>query len=327
VLDNNSAHHDYWAFTTGDLFPILHSSDLVHWTSAGTAMTALPGWVVPSGDWHPWAPHVVQLSVSCPGTSSPSCYVMYYVGLSARFNANCVAVATSTTPGGPYTDHGPLSNGALDASGRPIGCGDDQGYGQIDPSVYTDPSDGRSYLYVSEDFSCPAGSSTCTTAGSTLQPTISVIPLASNLLNAVGGRTPLFDGQAGTWEAAGVAVPTVEGPMMLLHNGTYYLLYSGGNWRSSYAMGYATASSPLGPFTRSTKPILASTASVIGPGGGDTPVTGPNGGTWMLYHGYAGTTAVARSLRLDPLSWQSAAGQPDVPVIGGPTSTAQAIRP
>jgi hypothetical protein len=50
VLDLGSAHDDYWAFTTGNLFPILRSSDLVHWQSVGTAMLARPAWVVQSGD-------------------------------------------------------------------------------------------------------------------------------------------------------------------------------------------------------------------------------------------------------------------------------------
>ena len=38
VLDNGGAHSDYWAYGTGGDFPMLHSDDLVHWTSEGTAM-------------------------------------------------------------------------------------------------------------------------------------------------------------------------------------------------------------------------------------------------------------------------------------------------
>ncbi len=72
VLDNGGQHRDFWAFTTGNLFPMLHSSDLVHWSSAGAAMRALPSWVVQSGDWHPWAPSVVQFPGACPGPSPPA---------------------------------------------------------------------------------------------------------------------------------------------------------------------------------------------------------------------------------------------------------------
>lgn len=328
VLDDGGQHKSYWAFTTGNLFPMLHSTDLVHWTSVGTAMTALPSWVVQTGNWHPWSPSVIQISGACPNTTSSSCYVMYYVGFSQEYQGNCVAVATATTPGGPYTDHGPLSDGTVDAVGRPLGCGDNQGHGMIDPSPFVDPSSGKAYLYVSEDFACPPASSSCTSSNSVLQPTISVVPLASGFLSAAGPRVPLFSGDANTWESAGIATPTVEGPTMVLHNGTYYLLYSGGNWQGAYGMGYATASSPTGPFTKSTaSPILTDTKTVYSPGGGDTPVTGPNGGLWLVYHGREGSLSAPRTLRIDPFSWQPSGSGPDVPVIGGPTDSPQATIP
>lgn len=42
-----------------------------------------------------------------------------------------------------------------------------------------------------------------------------------------------------------------EGPLVLKHDGTYYLVYSGSDFRSQdYALGYATASSPYGPWTK-----------------------------------------------------------------------------
>ncbi len=328
ILDNGGVHQDYWAFTTGNGFPILHSSDLVHWVSAGTALAGRPAWAAQSGDWHPWAPNVAEVPEACPGTASSSCYVMYYVSLSASTGANCVAVATSVTPGGPYADQGPLSNGVNDAAGRPVGCGDDTGYGMIDPSLFVDPATGQPYLYVSEDFACPPGSNYCTSESSTLQPTISVLRLAPDYLHVEGPRVPLFAGDANTWEAAGVAVPTVEGPSAILHAGTYYLLYSGGSWRTTYGMGYATASSPLGPFTKSSQnPILAGTSEILSPGGADAPVTGPRGGLWLLYHARAGSYANGRTLRMDPLSWRSTGPGPDAPVISGPTVGAEPLEP
>ena len=43
----------------------------------------------------------------------------------------------------------------------------------------------------------------------------------------------------------------VEGPFMLKRKGVYYFMWSEGGWTdSSYAVAYAKASSPLGPFTR-----------------------------------------------------------------------------
>ena len=332
VLDNGGTHNDYWAFATGNLFPVLHSSDLVHWSPQRPALSSRPAWVTKASDWHPWAPSVLQTSQACPGTTSSSCYVMYYVGLSAALNANCIGVATSPTPGGPYRDQGPLgldpSTTTGSSSAPPIGCQDTGGKGNIDPSPFIDPS-GQAYLYVSTDRTC--NGSSCT-----LKPTISVIPLADDLRHAAGTRVPLFSGDAGTWEAAGVGVPTVEGPAMALHDGVYYLFYSGGSWRGAYGTGYATSTSPTGPFTKaSTNPLLAMTPSVRTPGGGDVLVTGPHQRQWLVYAGRDTTYTAPRMLRIDPFSWSAAAGgdsgaapgAPDAPAVGGPTTTPQPNQP
>ncbi len=183
ALSNDATGSDYYSYSTGTLFLVQHSTDLVHWTSAGTALAQRPSWVVQSGDWHPWAPSVLQDGHPCPGTR-----YLYYVGLSAQFGTNCVAVATSPTPGGPFADTGPLSNGTLDSSGRPIGCGDDAGYGNIDPAPFLDTG-GNAYLYVSTERACPGGSAPCTSANSTAKPTISVVPLGASRLQASGAQS------------------------------------------------------------------------------------------------------------------------------------------
>jgi beta-xylosidase len=325
VLDDGDAHSDYWAFATGNLFPVLHSSDLVHWTAQGTAMSGRPKWVTKAPDWHPWAPSVVQTAQACPGTTSSSCYVMYYVALSASLNVNCIGVATSPTPGGPYRDQGPLADDPsistdTSSSTPPIGCSDDYGKGNIDPSPFIDPS-GQAYLYVSTD-------RTCNGTSCVLKPTLSVIPLSSDLEHASGARQPLLSGDPGTWEAAGVQVPTVEGPSVELHNGIYYLFYSGGSWRGAYGSGYATGLSPTGPFTKApSNPVLAMSSTVRTPGGGDDLVTGPHQSQWLVYAGRDQTYTAPRMLRLDRFGWRPVPGGPDTPVIAGPTTTPQPAQP
>jgi xylan 1,4-beta-xylosidase len=76
-----------------------------------------------------------------------------------------------------------------------------------------------------------------------------------------------------------------EGPFMLKHNGVYYLMYSGtGADSPNYGIGYATASSPLGPFHKfEGNPIAHRTNKIFGPGH-HCVVQGPDGKLWMVYH-------------------------------------------
>ena len=67
------------------------------------------------------------------------------------------------------------------------------------------------------------------------------------------------------WENAKASV--VECGYLVKHEGTYYLLYSGGNYNSTYGTGYATSTSPLGPYTKyEHNPILASNDQAFGVG-------------------------------------------------------------
>jgi beta-xylosidase len=99
-----------------------------------------------------------------------------------------------------------------------------------------------------------------------------------------------------------------EGPFMLKHGGTYYLMYSGtGADSPNYGIGYSRAKSPLGPFKKSAdNPIVHRTGpnaspAVYGPGH-HCVVTGPDGKLWMIYHQkYDEDTNYNRFLALDPI--------------------------
>ena len=288
----------YWAYGTGDLFPVMRSDDLVTWTPAGNALAARPSWAIPDPDWHAWAPSVIRAGEQ---------FVLFHTGLSDRLGVrtNCIGVATAPTPAGPFAERGILS----DAAGAPVGCGDASGYGNIDPQPFVD-DDGRAWLYMSTDWRCDAPGQ-CV-----LAPGISVVPLTPDLLQAAGPRTRVLEGVGGSWEQAPWA-PVVENPAVVKVGATYHLLYSGGSWLAGYAMGEATAASPTGPFTRtSAEPILRSTPTVLDPGGGSV-VTGPRGGQWLAYHARAASPLAPRSLRLDSL----APGPDGRLVVAGPTDT------
>jgi hypothetical protein len=315
VLDVGGAHTDYYAYATGGGFPIARSSDLVHWSSAGTAMTGRPSWAQQTGDYNPWAPTVVERPGACPGAASGPCYVMFYVSKHASMDppADCIGIATASTPGGPFVDRGPLQDApaTTDASGRPIGCGDDAGYSNIDPAPFVD-SGGNAYLYLSTGHRCttPVAHAVCN-----WDHTISVIPLTPGLLQAAGARQPLF-ASGGPWEQS-----IVENPWMRKTDGVYELFYSGGVYTGAYGMGYATASSPTGPFTKSSaNPVLHDSDAVKSAGGGSL-VTGPRGGVWLAYHGRTGSYAAGRVLRIDPVR---GGGASDV-AIEGPSTTPQPV--
>jgi arabinan endo-1,5-alpha-L-arabinosidase len=317
VLDVGGAHSDYFAFSTGGRFPVLRSPDLVSWQAVGTAMTSRPTWAVATGDYNPWAPSVIERPEPCPGEAGTRCFVLFYVSRHGTLSpaTNCIGVATSARPEGPYADRGPLDDesGSRDASGRPVGCGDDRGYSNIDPAPFVD-SDGQAYLYVSTTHACRP---VCSPVRE-----ISVLGLTSDLLEASTARQPLFSADAGGWEQAPWA-PVVENPWMVKRGGRYFLLYSGGSYLGPYGMGYASSTSPTGPFNKAVEnPILRESPPVLSAGGGSL-ATGPRGGEWLVYHGREGARDQPRQLRIDPVTFS---GESTV-AVAGPTSTPQAVGP
>jgi len=175
-----------------------------------------------------------------------------------------VGVAVSDRPDGSFTDLGSLVPHAIDAH------------------LFRD-DDGTYYLYYAE---YPAFR-------------ISVQPMESPTRKR--GEPVRLIQPAEPWEKKGH--PVTEAPWMLKHHGTYYLLYSGsGANTADYAIGYATAKSPVGPFAKfSGNPIVKRGTGIFGPG--HCSITMDRGGNlWMVYH--QKTDAVKgwnRIICLDPL--------------------------
>ncbi len=85
------------------------------------------------------------------------------------------------------------------------------------------------------------------------------------------------------WERR--AGEVTEGPWIIPHDGRYYLLYSGSGANTpDYAVGYAVADHPLGPFTRAPhNPIIHRSEGLYGPGHGCAIRDGA-GNWWHVYH-------------------------------------------
>ncbi len=157
-----------------------------------------------------------------------------------------VGVAVADRPDGTFTDKGVLVENAIDAN------------------MFID-DDGRYYLYYVRfpEFR------------------ICVQPM-EDALSKTGEPLELIRPDR-AWEERGE--PITEAPWMMKHNGTYYLLYSGGGADTRYyAIGYATSKSPLGPFRKyKGNPIMEEGNGVFGPGHCSVVKT-PDGRFWMIYH-------------------------------------------
>jgi xylan 1,4-beta-xylosidase len=277
---------DYWATATSSEwaphFPLLHSRDLVHWELKGPVFTERPGWAKSNF----WAPEIAE---------DKGRFFIYYTARDRESNRLAVAVATAASPGGPYTDHGPLVM---------------EEEGSIDAMPYTD-LDGVRWLLWKND------------GNSVRKPTpIWLQRLSDDGLKLIGERREILTNDT-PWENA-----VVEGPFVLRHGDYYYLFYSGGaccGRECNYALGVARAKNMTGPWEKApTNPILATNEAWRCPGHGSI-VADPQGRYWLLYHSYAqdGFVATGRQLLLDEVTF-GADGWPVINGGRGPSSRARA---
>jgi xylan 1,4-beta-xylosidase len=116
---------EFWSTNTSGerspQFPLFRSRDLVHWLPAGAVFQEKPRWAQNSF----WAPELI---------ADRGRYLIYYAARKSD-GPLCVAVATASSPQGPYLDHGPLV------------CQED---GSIDPAFIRDEK-GSPYLIWKED--------------------------------------------------------------------------------------------------------------------------------------------------------------------------------
>jgi len=228
VLAANGTYFAYGTNSTAGNIQITESTDLQHWTKAGDALPALPSWASP-GD--TWAPAVIRLRRS---------YVLYYTAATAGTKVQCLSVATSKRPQGPF----------VDSSKGPLECQPALG-GSIDPSPYLDAA-GDPYLAWKSN------------GGSGQPATIWAEALDPRGTALEGpGPSPLLR-PSQPWEGS-----VVEAPSMVLVDGRYDLFYSGNNWNSAdYGVGLAHCAGVLGPCAKvSPEPLLASQSNFVGPGG------------------------------------------------------------
>jgi hypothetical protein len=141
---------------------------------------------------------------------------------------------------------------------------------------------------------------------------IYVVPLDPNDLTRFAGPPRHLFGfnPDHVWERYGemneyTDVAWIEGPWMQKRNGTYYLQYSasGTQWKT-YAGGYYTATSPMGPFTYApNNPLLRKTDGLVTGTAHGCVVEGPDGKLWQFYTIVLNNPPGGRRIGMDPIAF------------------------
>jgi arabinan endo-1,5-alpha-L-arabinosidase len=272
VLEVDDTYYAYGTNNGTQNVQVATSTDLESWEVLGDdALPELPSWVVPGKT---WAPEVTRIG---------STYVMYTTTTNFDPALQCIAAATADSPEGPFELVGD----------EMLVCPEDEG-GAIDASTFLD-EDGTRYLLWKNDGNCCG-----------LDTWLQIAPLRDDGLSLDGETTKLVK-QDQPWEGN-----LVEAPTLVERDGTYVLMYSANDYGSdAYAIGYATADSPTGPFTKAEEPLLTTDASggrLIGPGGQDV-VTAPDGTDRLVLHSWD-VAFLERGVHVVPLEWED--GRPEV---------------
>ena len=187
-----------------------------------------------------------------------------------------VAVAESPSLTGPFTQK---QVKPVDASEK-----------NIDPFIFTD-DDGKTYLYHVR-----FNNGNYLWVAAYDKNTMSIDP--STLKQCLGNTE--------AWENTPdyPAAPIMEGPTVIKHKGKYYLFYSANHFMSrDYAVGYAVADSPMGPWHKpaNNRIIHRSIVGENGSGHGDV-FADKKGNLFYVYHVHNSNHAVSpRLTRIVPL--------------------------
>lgn len=263
----------YYAYSTASRYgssvehvPVTRSTTLMGgWSQARDAMPELPAWVdhTRAGQGSVWAPAV--------NARGPDDYLLYFTARSAGEGAQCIGVARSTRPEGPFRS----------VAARPLVCRPGE-VDAIDPKPFTD-DDGTRYLLYSAS---RAGNAT-----------IWLQRLSDDGTRTVGPRRSAL--RADRPDEAHI----VEAPAIVRHDGKYVLFYSGNAFNSgSYFVNYALADSLSEEFAKHPGQFLNKHTlddAYQNPGGQDVLRTRRQ--DFLIFHAYA--TPHVRSMFVVGLKW------------------------
>ena len=290
ILLVDGVYHAYATNHEGQNVQHRTSTDLVSWSEPTDVAPDLGAWVSETCTFSPggatdrcvWAPEVAAVEGG---------YALYYTARDATTPRQCIGLALSDTPEGPFVPVGddPFVCPNGEAGTQDLG-------GAIDAGTFRDGD--QLYLLWKADGNCCTG----------MTAIIFAQPLAPDGTTLTGPPVELvrvdkaFEGRV------------VEAPTIVQRDGTYYLFYSANDfYGGAYRTAYATASSLAGPWTKATTELLTSDrfqGDVRGPGGQDI-VTAPDGSDAIVFHGW-NEAFTYRAMYVADLEW-TADGVPFVP--------------
>lgn len=261
----------YYAYATNhnlNNVQVATSSDLENWeVLTSDVLPKLPKWALTGNT---WAPEVHRWA---DGT-----FRMYFTARNADFSKQCIGVASSNNPLGPFEAQGD----------QMMVCPEELG-GAIDATVFVEGK--TSYLIWKNDGNCCG-----------IQTDLFLQELSADGLSLVGEAVSLLS-TSESWEGI-----LIEAPTLVKREGKYHLLYSANDYYSEYyAIGIASSESLTGPYIKSDGPLISSKSlfsKVIGPGGQDLIEVSP--GKWQIFfHGWniSKSARYMYSLDMDEVGW------------------------
>jgi len=247
------------------------SADLETWEMATEdPLPELPAWAT---NGRTWAPEV---------TAGPDGFLMYFTARSVDPDMQCIGVATSAAPTGPFRP-----------ADEPLVCPEDLG-GAIDAASYVE-EDGSRYLLWKNDGNCCG-----------LDTWLHLQRLSPDGTRFAGDPVRLVK-QDQPWEGN-----LVEAPTLVRQGSTYVLFYSANDYGGeNYTTGYATAEQLEGPYEKADEPLLTTDQTgVTGPGGQDV-VVDESGEAHIAFHGWD-PAVIYRAMYVEDLDWE---GSTPVPVL------------
>jgi len=231
----------------GYSFDVFSSPDLVHFTNQGTFLDLSDGGDAAWAAGNAWAPCIEEKLID-----GQYKYFYYFSAHNPSLGKKTLGVATADSPTGPFV-----------AQQEPLFT-TSKANQMIDSDVFTDPVSGKSYFYYGNGQICYR-------------------EFADDMMSFVGDEHVITP-KGGTLKDYAFR----EGIYVFYRNGIYYFLWSvDDTGATNYHVAYGTSTSPTGPITVASQPIviIQDAANEIYGTGHNSIVNVPGTDDWyIVYH-------------------------------------------